>query len=243
MPAPPPSTTISVALVEDDAHSQAAFQHALARAADMHLLSVSGTLAQARQALATAAPDVLLVDIGLPDGSGIDLIRLVHQQYPQCNIMVCTTFGDEDHVMQSIEAGASGYLLKDSAAANIVAEIRNLHAGGSPISPMIARQVLMRFRSSAARSLPALSPAIPAAAAMPVRTDGARQETPAGLSARETEVLEFITRGFTAEEIAGLMGITRNTVLTFIRRIYAKLEVHSKTEAIFEARSRGWIRK
>jgi len=242
MPVPPPSTTISVALVEDDAHSQAAFQRALARAADMHLLSVSGTLAQARQALAAAAPDVLLVDIGLPDGSGIDLIRHVHTHYPQCNIMVCTTFGDEDHVMQSIEAGATGYLLKDSAAANIVAEIRNLYAGGSPISPMIARQVLMRFRSGVTRSLAAI-PAAPAVPATPVRPDNARQEPPATLSTRETEVLEFITRGFTAEEIAGLMGITRNTVLTFIRRIYAKLEVHSKTEAIFEARSRGWIRQ
>ncbi len=236
MPALPPSPTISVALVEDDTHVQIAFQHALARAADMQLLSVSGTLAQARLALAAAAPDVLLVDIGLPDGCGIDLIRLVHAQYPQCNIMVCTTFGDEDHVMQSIEAGASGYLLKDSAAANIVTEIRNLHAGGSPISPLIARQMLMRFRSSVTRS----QAAIPTT---PVTTNITRQETPAGLSARETEVLEFITRGFTAEEIAGLMGITRNTVLTFIRRIYAKLEVHSKTEAIFEARSRGWLHK
>ncbi|MFJ3055392.1 response regulator [Herbaspirillum sp. NPDC087042] len=224
-----------MALVEDDTHVQIAFQHALAQAADMHLLSVSGTLAQARLALAAAAPDVLLVDIGLPDGCGIELIRLVHAQYPQCNIMVCTTFGDEDHVMQSIEAGASGYLLKDSAAANIVTEIRNLQAGGSPISPLIARQVLLRFRGNAARNQAAV-PAVQAVA------ESARQEAPAGLSARETEVLEFITRGFTAEEIAGLMGITRNTVLTFIRRIYAKLEVHSKTEAIFEARSRGWIR-
>lgn len=218
-------TPISVVLVEDDAYFQHSFQEAIAQAPDMALAGVSGTLAMGLALLERGAPDVLLVDIGLPDGSGIDLIRAAHARYPACNVMVCTTFGDEAHVMQSLEAGASGYLLKDSAAGRIVEEIRSLHGGGSPISPLIARQVLTRFRAR-----PQAAP-----------VDGAAAH--GGLSARETQVLEYITRGFTAEEIAGLMGISRHTVLTFIRRIYAKLEVNSKAEAIFEARNRGLIRE
>ncbi|KAF1035551.1 MAG: DNA-binding transcriptional activator DevR/DosR [Herbaspirillum frisingense] len=225
------SPLIRVALVEDDAYFQQVFQDAVEQAPDMMLASVSGTLAQGLAALTAGAPDVLLVDIGLPDGSGIDLVRVAHERYPACNVMVCTTFGDEAHVMQSLEAGASSYLLKDSAAAGIVAEIRSLHGGGSPISPLIARQVLMRFRGAPQAGTPAQPPS------------PSRDDVRSGLSARETEVLEYITRGFTADEIAGLMQISRHTVLTFIRRIYAKLEVHSKAEAIFEARSRGLIRE
>lgn len=218
---------IRVALVEDDVLFQNDFQEALSRAPDMRLLGMSSTRAQGLQAIEREVPDVLLVDIGLPDGSGVDLIRVVHTRYPACNVMVCTTFGDEMHVMQSIEAGASGYLLKDSPPHKIVDEIRSLHGGGSPISPLIARQVLMRFRGVARPPAPAVT----------VAHNGERVE----LSAREQEVLEYITRGFTSEEIAGLMQVSRHTVLTFIRRIYAKLEVHSKTEAIFEARTRGLI--
>lgn len=234
MPASPSSPLIKVALVEDDAYFQQAFQDAIAQAADMQLASMSGTLAQGLAALEHGAPDVLLVDIGLPDGSGIDLIRAAHARYPACHSMVCTTFGDEAHVMRSLEAGASGYLLKDSAPARIVDEIRSLHGGGGPISPLIARQVLMRFRGKPQPAEPA--PAVSTAAATTATTT-------TGLSARETEVLEYITRGFTAEEIAGLMQISRHTVLTFVRRIYAKLEVHSKAEAIFEACNRGLIRE
>jgi DNA-binding NarL/FixJ family response regulator len=141
--------------------------------------------------------------------------------------MVCTAFGDEMHVMQSLEAGAAGYLLKDSAPKNMTDEIRSLHGGGSPISPMIARQILMRFRHD---GNPVAAPAEPAAD---------KQHT--ALSAREKEVLEYITKGFTSDEISGLMGVSRHTVLTYVRRIYAKLEVNSKTEAIYEARNQGLL--
>jgi DNA-binding NarL/FixJ family response regulator len=96
---------------------------------------------------------VLLVDLGLPDGSGIDVIRAAHTQWPTCAVMVCTAFGDEAHVLQSIEAGASGYLLKDSEPENMLHEIRSLHGGGSPISPLIARQILMRFRAAPAAAV------------------------------------------------------------------------------------------
>ena len=218
---------IRVALVEDDVNFQQSLRDSIETAPDMQLVSVASTRAEGLQALADTHADVLLVDLGLPDGSGIDVIRAAQTRYPSCNIMVSTAFGDEMHVMQSLEAGAVGYLLKDSAAHSIVAEIRSLHQGGSPSSPIIARQILMRFREHDK----------PLQVAVPAGPEKSR----AVLSAREQEVLEYITKGFTSEEIAGLMSVTRHTVSTFVRRVYKKLEVRSKTEAIFEARNQGLL--
>lgn len=219
------TSQIRVALVEDDVNFQNALIDAIRAAPDMTLQSVAGTRALGLQALDQIQADVLLVDLGLPDGSGIDVIRAAHTKWPGCNIMVSTTFGDELHVMQSLEAGASGYLLKDSAPERMVFEIRSLYSGGSPISPLIARQILMRFRQD---DQSAAAPAKPASG-KPV------------LSAREQEVLEHITKGFTSDEIAVMLGVSRHTVLTYVRRIYAKLEVNSKAEAIFEARTQGLL--
>ncbi len=222
---------IRIMLVEDDVNFQNALADAIQVAPDMTITKMASTRAQGLQALELPQPDVLLVDLGLPDGSGIDVIRAAHAQWPGCAIMVSTAFGDEAHVMQSIESGASGYLLKDSSPHRIVDEIRSLHAGGSPISPLIARQVLMRFRSSEKEAAPAATSA----------TLSAEQPSRAALSEREREVLEFITKGFKAEEIAKLMQVSRYTVLSFVRRIYAKLEVNSKAEAIYEARAQGLL--
>lgn len=174
--------------------------------------------------------DVLVVDLGLPDGSGIEIIGEANARWPGCAIMVATTFADERHVIASIEAGASGYLLKDSPLPTIAQDIRVLHGGGSPISPRIARQVLMRFR-----------PDDKPAAEGPSDAEAADKSGVPSLSEREKETLQLITRGFSFEEIAELMGVSRNTVLTFVRRIYAKLEVRSKTEAVFEARAYGLL--
>lgn len=214
---------IHVALVEDDMDFQSALTAAIESAPDMRLLNVASTRSQGLRMLEQAPAHVLLVDLGLPDGSGIDVVRAAHVQWPECNIMVSTTFGDETHVMKSIEAGASGYLLKDSSPDAMVLEIRSLHAGGSPISPMIARQLLMRFR-----------PPANGATEFVVRRDTNKQH--AVLSARESEVLEYITKGFTSKEIAALMSVSHHTVLTYVRRVYAKLEVNSRTEAIYETR-------
>lgn len=222
----PDSSLIHVALVEDDLGFQSALTAAIATAPDMSLLSVASTRSQGLRMLEQAPAHVLLVDLGLPDGSGIDVVRAAHVQWPECNIMVSTTFGDETHVMQSIEAGAAGYLLKDSSPNAMVQEIRSLHAGGSPISPMIARQLLMRFRPPAS-----------GVTELVVRRDTNKER--AVLSEREREVLEFITKGFTSKEIAALMSVSHHTVLTYVRRVYAKLKVNSRAEAIFEARVQG----
>lgn len=217
---------LKVVLVEDDAAFQEAFRTALAAAPDLSIAGVAATAAEARTRLTGPPADVLVVDLGLPDGSGVDVIREAHGFWPACAIMVATTFADERHVIASIEAGASGYLLKDSPLPTIAEDIRVLHSGGSPISPRIARQVLMRFRPD---ERPADEAETPEKGGIP------------SLSEREKETLQLITRGFSFDEIAELMNVSRNTVLTFVRRIYAKLEVRSKTEAVFEARAHGLL--
>lgn len=228
---------IRVVLVEDDLDFQNALRTAISLAPDMKLETMACNRAQGLQAIEGAPADILVVDLGLPDGSGIDVIRAAHLAWPNCAIMVSTTFGDEMHVIGSIEAGASGYLLKDSSPKALTDEIRCLHGGGSPISPLIARQILMRFRPDNSASAPA---SLPAQVQTPV-DPAAEQATTTSLSVRERQVLDLITKGFTYEEIANLMAISRNTVMTFVRRIYSKLEVKSKAEAIYEARLQGLL--
>jgi DNA-binding NarL/FixJ family response regulator len=133
--------------------------------------------------------------------------------------MVVTVFGDERHVLECVEAGATGYLLKDTSAIGIVDQIRTLRAGGSPISPLIARQLLTRF--------------IPAD-----RTRDPQQT----LSFQEKSVLELSAKGYSYEEISHLLTLSRHTVETYVKRIYRKLQVHTKTEAIYEARKLGLLR-
>jgi DNA-binding NarL/FixJ family response regulator len=202
MPPDDGAPRLAVMLVDDDVTFQKAFAAAIEATSDLALQGAIGSVGQALKILAQAAPDVLVVDLGLPDGSGLEVIAAAHRRWPGCPIMVSTTFADKEHVISSIEAGASGYLLKDSAPEKIADEIHSLVAGGSPISPRIARHPL---------------------------------------SERETQTLDLIARGFSYDEIAELMQISRNTVMTFVRRIYAKLEVKSKAEAIYEARSHGLI--
>lgn len=219
-------SVIRVAMVEDDVNFQNDLVHAMRSTSDMTLIKFVGTRALALQMLDEFSADVLLVDLGLPDGSGIDVICAAHQKWPSCNIMVSTAFGDETHVMRSVEAGATGYLLKDSAPDKMISEIRSLFAGGSPISPLIARQVLTRFRQVAA---PITQQVADKAAVM--------------LSAREQVVLEHLTKGYSTTEIAQQLDVSRHTVRTYVRRIYEKLEVNSQAEAIYEARYQRLLAK
>lgn len=224
------SRSIRVAIVEDDPGLLDTLSLAVSAAADMRLTGMATSRAEALALLEGPPADVLLVDLGLPDGSGIDVIHAAARRWTACNIMVSTTFTDETHVMRSIEAGAAGYLLKDSSPMRIVDDIRSLANGGSPISPIIARQILARFRQgSAAGTGAGPSEGEPPAA------------SPALLSVREKEVLDLITKGFTTQEIATLMQLSHFTVRTFVRRIYSKLKVKSKAEAIYEARTLGLL--
>lgn len=225
------ASSIRVAIVEDDMDFLNALTQTVQEEVDMELAGTASTRSAGLDLLQGPPADILIVDLGLPDGSGIDVIRAAATLWPDCSTMVSTTFGDEAHVIRSIEAGATGYLLKHREPERLAAEIRSLFSGGSPISPLIARHVLTRFRQSGRERTGG------------ERSDGADETRPlTSLSAREQEVLELITKGFTADEIANLMQISRYTVLTFVRRIYKKLNVSSKAEAIYEARAQGLLR-
>lgn len=211
---------IDVLIVEDDARFREAFADAITRTSDMRLCGSAGDCAGGF-ALLHMQPDVMLVDLELPDGSGMELIREVARTQPHCDVMVVTIFGDEQHVLSSIEAGATGYLLKDLPAEQLVEQIRVLRAGGSPISPIIARQLLIRFAAQG------VSTTLP-----PMATDDDRPS----LSEQETHVLTLAAKGYSYEEIAQLLQLSRHTVQTYVKRIYRKLQVNSKVEALSEAR-------
>jgi DNA-binding NarL/FixJ family response regulator len=236
---------IQVAFVEDDPVFADALAQAIREAFGMQLHSVARSRREAGAMLELPAAHVLVVDLGLPDGCGVEVIRAAQVAWPDCTVMVSTAFGDEAHVLQSLEAGATGYLVKDSAAHHIVEEIRTAHAGGSPISPLVARRLLARFKHTLSSAGTATSVTTVTTAATPMAF-AVKRDTPlpaeqAQLSPRERQVLEYITKGFSYEEIAGLMAVSRNTVLSFVRRMYAKLEVRSQLEAIHEARSQGLL--
>lgn len=168
-------------------------------------------------------PDVLLTDLGLPDGNGADLIREASLAHPRMRIMVITVFGDESHVMDAMLAGATGYLLKDASDREIGQAILDLLGGGSPISPGAARYLLKHLRG-ARKAAP--SPAVSAADE---------------LSARELEVLQRVADGCRYAEIAKKLGISLNTVATHVAHIHDKLAVNSRAKAVREGGRRGLL--
>src|SRR5450755_3382502 len=201
----------TVLIVDDDTRLRESFARAVRGAVDLRLVGVADDLPEGLRLLEAMQPEVLLVDIGLPSGSGLELIRHAANQSPYCNVMVITVFAEEQLVLDCIEAGATGYLLKGSSPQDIAAQIRSLVAGGSPISPTIARRLLRRFTSQ--RSSDAAAPT---------------------LSTQEQSVLSMSAKGYSYDEIARLLKLSRHTVETYVKRIYRKLHVHSKTAAVYE---------
>ncbi|MET0542169.1 MAG: response regulator transcription factor [Variovorax sp.] len=226
-----------VLVVEDDPHARAFFEASVRRSPALQWLGGAGSVREALDWLDGdgVAPDVLLADLGLPDGSGLDVISAAVARYPQCEPLVISVFGDEDSVLASIEAGALGYIHKDAAPEDIALTILEMKAGASPISPMIARRVLARYRLLQSAGRP--EPDAPAAALAQGPDDTVR----ALLSRREQEVLTLIARGFSYAEIARLQGLSVHTVQTHIKHLYGKLAVHSKNEAVFEAMRLGLL--
>lgn len=219
----PPRTT--VAMVEDTAHTIAHFERLFAaHSQQLQLLQICTTGGAMVDWLAGNAPDVLLVDLGLPDMSGIQVIEACRRLSPNTDILVITLFGDETHMLNALAAGATGYLLKDGQEAELAAHIENLRAGGSPMSPVIARKLIQHMY----RARPA---AAPDAVASPrsILTD------------REQALLVHLAKGFSYAEIGHILDVSVHTVATHVKNIYRKLEVHSKTEAIFEARNLGLL--
>jgi DNA-binding NarL/FixJ family response regulator len=217
-------TRARVGIVEVDVILREALARSVASDGGLRVDGVAGSL-QAGFALAAQGPDVLLVDLALPDGTGIDLIRHVHATLPMCRTLVITVFGDARHVVQSIEAGADGYLLKGTDAAEATSAIKTVLAGGAPISPNVARHLLGRIRSD--------------------RRSGPTLQTPQGqvlLTPREVDVLDALAKGFSFKEVAAVYCISPHTVADHVKAIYRKLKVNSRAEAVFEASQTGILK-
>jgi DNA-binding NarL/FixJ family response regulator len=182
--------------------------------------AVAETLAEGKHLLHVHRPRVVLVDIGLPDGSGIDLILDIATADWSVDAMVISVFGDEARVMSAIRAGAQGYILKGSDVAQIGADILSMIAGGSPISPSIARHLLKQFGHEGTSA-----------------TDAASSV----LTQRETAILRAVARGYKRREIADQLGISEGTVGNHITSIYRKLNVASNIEAVVRATRDGMI--
>lgn len=174
-------------------------------------------LAQARAALAEAIPDLALVDLGLPDGNGIELVLALSREHPACQCVITTIYADDDHLFPALRAGASGYLLKDQPQARLVTQLRGIAAGEPPLSPVIARRLLKVFD--------------------PEPTEAGLER----LSPRERETLTLIAKGYRLNEVAQALGVTRNTAAGYIKNVYRKLEVTSRAEAALAASRMGLV--
>lgn len=214
-----------VLVVEDEPVFLRRFCDAVATGPALTLCGSATTIAEALVLLDRTAPDVVLADLGLPDGNGIDVIRHAMRGHPDRDVIVITMFGDDGHVIDSIRAGATGYLLKDALPRDIAGAILQVRGGGSPISPAIARRVL--------QSLQHQGPAATTA-----------DEADAGgalLSPRETEVLRLVAKGLSFKEVGAALDISSHTVITHVKRVYQKLAVHSRGEAVYEASQMGLL--
>ncbi len=211
---------IRVAVIEDDPASLERITIALSETSDISIVAIARNVANGKELVEAGGFDVLLCDLGLPDGSGITLIRQAALKHKNIDIIVITIFAEQNKVMDSIKAGARGYLLKGENFDQCAESIREIQRGGSPISPAIARQLLKEFQP---------------------KEPSKQNETHQALSKRELEVLNLLARGFSFIEIGDLLGITRSTVATYVKNIYQKLEVNSRSEAVFEASSLGII--
>jgi DNA-binding NarL/FixJ family response regulator len=219
------------------------FSGSVSRCAGLELAASVGTVAEAKAWLDNDANlvDVLLTDLGLPDGSGLEVIRYAIRLHPHCEPLVISMFGDEDNVLASIEAGALGYIHKDAAPDDIAQTILAMRNGASPISPMIARRVLSKYRNIQEKA--AQTPVDAAQVAIKLEASQAEKAPrwPVLLTPREHEVLSLIARGFSYAEIARLEGISLHTVQAHIKKLYGKLAVNSKNEAVFEASRMGLL--
>ncbi|MEC4721485.1 response regulator transcription factor [Noviherbaspirillum sp. CPCC 100848] len=214
---------IGVMIVEDDAVTRKALSLAIESEPKLRLLAALESVKAALTWLEVNVPEVLMTDLGLPDGSGLEVIHACTSRHPQTDIMVVTMSSDEANVLACIEAGASGYVLKDAGKTDIARAVLDLRSGGAPMSPAIARMVLAKVRGGN-------KPVV------------AREQDPAtSLTKRESAILDLIARGDSYGEVAKLLSVSVGTVQTHIKNIYGKLAVHSRGEAVFEAHRRGLL--
>ncbi|NOX61875.1 MAG: response regulator transcription factor [Chloroflexi bacterium] len=211
------SPMIRVLLADDHAVVRAGIRQFLERAGDIHVVAEAGDGEKARVMIAQFHPDVAVLDIRMPHASGIDVTRWIRTHYPEIGVLVLTAYDDDPYVLAVLEAGANGYVLKTASPAEIIQAVRDVYAGRSVLDPAITQTVLGRLSS----------PQRPTA------------EQP--LTERELEVLELAAQGFTNKAIGVQLGISDRTVQGHLSKIYGKLDVSSRTEAVMHAVSQGWI--
>ncbi len=209
---------IKVAIVEDDARIRANLVTMLRTDADLHCVAECACAEEALEKLPLCKPQVVLMDIHLPGMSGIECVRRLGDMEFTPQILMLTSYHDSPAIFSSLRAGASGYLLKPVRTSQVIAALRDVVGGGSPMSSSIARQVVECFRSP---------PQEPGMAALPPATHG--------LTPREREILQFLGEGYLYKEISDRLSISYSTVRTHIERIYEKLHVQSRAQAVAKA--------
>ena len=198
-----------VSIVEDDVRVRGSLARLIDRSEGFQCVSQHPSAENALEELPVTKPDVVLMDINLPGMSGVDCVRHLKVALPGTQVIMLTVYENTDHIFNALAAGATGYLLKQTPPAELLAAIRDVKAGGSPMTSHIARKVVASFQQ----------------ASPPAReTDN--------LTTREQQVLDYLARGFLYKEIADALSISYDTVHTHIRRIYEKLHVRSRTEAV-----------
>ena len=200
---------ITVSIVEDNEQLRSTLGRVISRAEGFRCLSQYADAESALQALPKDKPEVVLMDINLPGMNGVECVRRLKQLAPQTQVVMLTVYEDTDNIFNALAAGAAGYLLKRTKSAELLEAIREVQRGGSPMTTHIARKVTQSFQRGGPSSQPTEN-----------------------LSEREQEVLDCLSQGFLYKEIAEKLGISYETVHTYIRRIYEKLQVRTRTEAV-----------
>jgi DNA-binding NarL/FixJ family response regulator len=210
---------IKIGILEDDAPTRVFLTKLFEDDPAFEVCFSAATLEAAKQAIIGHRLDVALVDIRLPDGTGLDFIATAKAN-SDCRVLILTVLGDRTSVLLAFEFGASGYLLKDTPPAQILSDVRALIAGGCPISPQAATHLLSLVNSQTGAKPPPLETV---------------------LSVRETEVLAMFAKGMSYKETASILGLSVHTIADHVKSIYSKMEVRSRSEAVFEAVQNGWL--
>jgi DNA-binding NarL/FixJ family response regulator len=205
---------IKVAIVEDDPRIRGLVTEVLATAKDCQCVGIFSHGASAIAQVPSLPPEVILMDINLPDISGVECVAKLAPRVPDAEIIMLTVFQDPETINRALAPGAHGYLVKPVMPRKLLEAIREIRAGGVPMSPGIAREVIDFFRRKPATATP----------------NSALDDV--GLGPREQQVLKFLVDGLTYKEIAAELGITTNTVATYVRRIYEKFHVRSRREIV-----------
>lgn len=219
---PAPAVPIRISIVEDDPHTRRLLGDIVTGSPSMRLVSDFSNCADAIAVLPTQRPDVVLMDVNLPEIDGIECVRRLKPLLPKTQYVMLTMYDDPEKIFAALSAGATGYLLKSTSRDELISGILQVHAGGSPMSSAIARKVVRSFAQQPGDS--AAPPAQPREPASP--DDGF-----AALSEREQEILGMLAQGFLYKEIADKLALSVFTVKTYTRRIYEKLQVHSRSQA------------